>query len=67
MLTIFKKALYKKLNKELDDLIGFFENRSEAMACLGDEYIEDENIDEISERLDYVYDKSEKLRKILKL
>ena len=34
---------YKEIEEELELLECYFDNRSEAMACLGDEYTEDAN------------------------
>lgn len=61
------KIEYKKLKMELDDLICFFDNRSESIACMGDEHVEREDIDKLTKRLNKVYYRVEELERILKL
>ena len=55
---------YKRIEKELENLEGFFENRSEALACLGDEYVEDRNYEKYNRRYDRLYKKFEELKSI---
>lgn len=57
----------KRLKEEEMCLEGFFENRFEAIACLGDEYFEDDSeYEEVEKRYSEVIDKIEELEDINK-
>ena len=67
-MNIFKKIIfnieYKKVNEELELLEGYFDNRSEAMACLGEEYVEDDTDREFDKRYVNLCERMNKLEGI---